>query len=288
LPEAAQAELRRAIQEYNNPATTTPQSTPGLSIVNDLASRLPPAGIKLPPGKTFGGWVGKPLIMPPTQETAPSPQPSPPQPAPQPMSQPTLSPATESAANDKTEPASNSALPPPTYCPRCLFDTRQEFAVDSSPEDEKRFLLQVWFSSQRYTKDVPLFGGNGSVRFRSLLVAEEHAIRAVLGREVRTGNILGDAEFLLREWDLRFPLLLESVTMGGHPVLQNPELSQFLQQRAGQSLADFATWFYTEAIQQAAVRNSLGMLARGFDNHLKYLIAKVSDPDFCSGIDLRA
>lgn len=83
----------------------------------------------------------------------------------------------------------------PTHCTRCSWPTGEAVLVEPTKGDIKDFLRSV-LGGEVYQKEYKLFGGEVAVTFRTRTGEEENAIRTVIRKMVREGEILQQLDMI--------------------------------------------------------------------------------------------
>lgn len=242
------------------------------------SSGLPPAGIEIPEGKKYAGSLGVSNVGQKIERLAQQARELPPAPTPEPT----------------TEPApTTGVLHTHTNCQRCAWPLDTPFELHPTLDDKQGFLAAV-LGLGRFEKEYDLLGGNLTVRFRSLTSKESQIVQQQLGAMVRSGEIMGDAEYWTSLMEYRLALSTSQIAVGGNVVYSSPpfvEWEQKNQPAEGDPVLPTAIprmldCLYTSGLTQEPIRRIVGKAHQEFQRLVEMLEEMTNDSDFWKGIGL--
>lgn len=257
----------------------------GESVVIDdrVQTTAPPAGIKVPEGKTYAGAFGTPSVSDKIEElkarqaAAATPQPQ--------AAKTQQSPVQEKAPETGVE------TPHAATCQRCHWPLQIPFDVEISTQDKQGFLAAV-LGLARFEKRYELLGGSLSVIFRSLSSQETAILQQQLGAMVRSGESIGDGEYWANMHEFRLVMSIRQIMIGQNVIYAVPDLLTWAKEHPSTeevihptALPRMRTYLYAEGAKQEPVRRILGQTHAKFQRLVEALEFMTNDPDFWNGIE---
>jgi hypothetical protein len=166
-------------------------------VLDDRKPVAPP--IPVPSGKNYAGMIGNTDVASKIEalkqkQTTPAPEPVQPSPVVEPQ---TMTPESHGP------------------CPRCSWPTDKAFEVTIDDHDKQLFIMNT-IGVSRFEKKYDLLQGNARVFFRSLTTSETALLSQQLGAMVRSGEIIGDAEYWAHLMEFRLAMSVSQIDVGGN------------------------------------------------------------------------
>lgn len=265
-------------------AQRTGQRVESTVIDDRVKTTQPPAGMQVPEGKNYAGAIGIPSVSDKIEtlkarQAAAETAPPPPQPA----------------APAQPAPATGVAEPHAATCQRCHWPLQLPFNVEISMQDKQAFLAAV-LGLARFEKRYDLMGGNLSVIFRSLSSQETALLQQQLGAMIRSGEIIGDGEYIANMHEFRLVMSIKQIMVGQNVMYTVPDLLSWEKDNPPQendkllptAIPRMRDYLYAKGATQEPVRRVLGQTHSTFQRLVEALEFMTNDPDFWKGIELPA
>jgi hypothetical protein len=240
----------------------------------------PPTSSELPPelhpreGAEIAGVENiAPFVTHPGAPQAPAP---PPQPQ-----------ATQSPLDDTTVDVGGTA--PVTHCPRCMWDVRQSWVLETTEADKQQFVGAI-LGGSRFSRAVSVMGGRLQITYRSLTSEETDLCFKQLGIDLRQGRIMDDGQYFMQLQVYRLAMSVERIENGNNECLvEIPPLFDipYDAPAAGHEetrLVPLVAWFNDAAVPQESLRRIVAQHHRQFQRLVEGLEAMTAEPDFWIGI----
>jgi hypothetical protein len=171
-------------------------------------------------------------------------------------------------------------------CPHCGWDLERPDEVEPTEEDKLGYLaMLLGGAAVRFTKDVPLYGGQLVVRFRTLTYPERCLTNEQAGWDLRSGKIFGDGEYFNNLIDYRLVLSIERVILADRGEFPVPEATS-AERLDGEHtvLPRLRDWFTEQVLPSEMVVMAIKKEFIRFQALIEKLTATASNPDFWAGI----
>lgn len=195
----------------------------------------------------------------------------------------------------RTQPAEDTGADHATTCARCSWPVNVPFEIVPTEADKKVFLVAL-LGLGRFEKRYDRLGGHLHVYFRSLTSRESIILQEQLGAMVRNGESRGDAEYYANMVEFRLAMSVSRLVAGGNTVYSVESLEEWAakhpplasEQIQPTPIPRLRDYFYANGATQEPIRRILGETFKEFQQLVGLLEDKTSEPDFWSGIELRA
>lgn len=287
IPDTVDPSVRAASLQAMAAQDAARAGRPTSAVVDD---RRPPAGMKIPEGKTFAGVIGNTSVADKISALNSAQQ------MPEPV-------AAEPATPDD-EYESHSGLHSGTMiCPRCLWNTNEPFEIKPTDRDKQVFIAAV-LGCTRFEKQYDLLGGKLKVFFRSLLATEVASLNSQLNWHARRGDITGDGEYVLWLMEYRLVMSLSKLVSGDNASRSVLSLAEFeatypntfekvptardslgLPVKAPTGLMAMHEWFYKDIVNVEFMRKIIAQTHRSFQRLVEGMESMAENEDFWQGIE---
>jgi len=320
IPENVQGPMRELTKQQiaaAEAAKTEREAGRQSTIVDDReevqATTEPPAGVKVPDGKKYGGSIGAPSVADKIEKLKRD----------QEQAQEAASVEKLEESVDRLEKTVDAVTTGPighehlSHCPRCIWPLDMPFDIEPSKEDKMGFMASI-LGVNRFEKKYELMGGNLVGYYRSLTTEEAATLQYQLGTDVRNGDIRGDGEYMAWLMEYRLVMSLSRVEVGGNVVLHVPTIVEWAKENpppktpeveppppeeanteeafmafgrrrqvSKTPLPRMREWFYQQVTQEP-MRRMLGQQHREFQRLVEGMEAMTSNESFWKGIELPA
>ena len=184
----------------------------------------------------------------------------------------------------------SSAMPVLPFCPRCGWDMRQQYDVETTDRDKEDFLATL-LGGERFRRDYEIAGGRMRIRLRSMLADENFLVQRQLLLDQNAGEILSEAEWFLRMAEYRMACSLEAIfDASGKVIFANPEIQDVPftppEDKPTQTvLAAVRHTINTKPLSAEVTRRLVSMHLRKFQRLVEALEAMALEPSFWEGIE---
>lgn len=286
LEQLAQSEAGEQFNDLDPGVAAGIQATAAAQQAPVMGIAQPPAGFKVPEGKQYGGVVGNPPPAMPQPPRAAAPAAAAPQVPPQAPAQP---PPEAASAGGVTQ-------APHAECPRCCLPLSVPYTIKPTREDIENF-IPAFLGLGVFKKAYRVLENRMTLVFRGLTADETIMINRQLGFEVRSGEIMGEMEYLSSLLGYRMVLALAQIQVVGHTAVTPPTMAEFVAANADRvnqldrsketPLRLMRDDFYAKYVTSEHLRKVLGPQHREFITLCEHLEGMVLDPNFSSGIAQR-
>jgi hypothetical protein len=176
--------------------------------------------------------------------------------------------------------------PEPTYCPCCSWNLKEKYEIEVTDADKEAYVAAV-LGNGRFRKSYDLFGGRGSIAFRTLLVSEVDAIRFYLFEQAALGKITNDTVYIALWNSSKALLSLDSVHYDGKPTVYSSSYEGVARSKGDiAQAAGLAEHLHSlnEMVQQDTLRALVFAQFEKFEMLVEQLKIRANDLNFYSGI----
>lgn len=176
----------------------------------------------------------------------------------------------------------------PAFCPRCDWDLRQKYEVETTPADREAFMVSI-LGDKRFEKSFSVFNDQYEVTFRTLLAEENKTIHRQLTIDQKNGEFNSDTEWFLRFFEYRLACSISRVLVDGKPAAEIPEMTELGKQLlpaeepadlAKEPLLRMYTYVIKDLLKGEIKRRLVSKHFREFQRMYESLEAMALEPNF--------
>ena len=175
-------------------------------------------------------------------------------------------------------------------CPNCGWDTTNHEAIKVLETDKYSFMASV-LGESRFYKDIELFGGAMTVRYRTLMTQEADLALEQCSNDYRDGVIEDQNSFFRKHADYRLCMGVDKIVVQErtHAIPPVDEI-EWDKPKAGEprqtALPTLLNYVGLHILKNESVRRVVGMAHQKFQRLVERMEANVDNSDFWKAIGL--